>query len=196
MEAVGPGSGMHRARSPDVEQAAARLRRPRVRAALAAKRALDVLLAVAMLVALLPVFLLVGVLLAGAGEPRWLERKVRLGRGGEPVPLLRFPALPGGLGRALERLGARELPLLLCVITGRLSFVGPRPLPPGTGAGHAGPRRLMAPGLIGPAQRRGEDGHGDGELDDAYVADWTLRGDLRMLVFPRRHAPRPVSTGD
>jgi lipopolysaccharide/colanic/teichoic acid biosynthesis glycosyltransferase len=185
---------MDRARSPDVEQAAERLRRPRVRAALAAKRALDVLLAVAMLVALLPMLLLVGVLLAGAGEPRWIERRVRLGRDGQPVRLLRFPALPGGLGRALERLGARELPLLVCVITGRLSFVGPRPLPPGTG--HTGPRRLMAPGLIGPGQRRGEDGHGDGALDDAYVADWTLRGDLRLLAFPRRRAPRPVSTGD
>ena len=185
---------MDRARSPDVEQAAERLHRPRVRAALAAKRALDVLLAVAMLVALLPVLLLVGVLLVATGEPRWIERRVRLGRDGEPVRLLRFPALPSGFGRALERLGARELPLLLCVISGRLSFVGPRPLPPGTTAGHTGPRRLMAPGLIGPGQRPGEDG--EGALDDAYVADWTLRGDLRMLVFPRSRAPRPVSTGD
>ena len=53
----------------------------------------------------------------------------------------------------LERIGARELPLLFAVLRGRLSFVGPRALPPGTGYGHTGPRRLMAPGLIGPAQR-------------------------------------------
>ena len=32
--------------------------------------------------------------------------------------------------------------------------------------------------------------------DGETVADWTLRGDLRMLAFPRRRAPRPVSTGD
>jgi lipopolysaccharide/colanic/teichoic acid biosynthesis glycosyltransferase len=185
---------MDRARSPDVEQAAERLRRPRTRAALGAKRALDVLLAATMLVALLPLLVLVGLLLAfGGADGRWIERRVRLGRDGEPVRLLRFPPLPGGLGRALERLGARELPLLLCVLTGRLSFVGPRPLPPGTGSGHTGPRRLMAPGLIGPRRRPDLDG---GALDDAYVTEWTLRGDLRLLLWAGRRAPRPVSTGD
>jgi lipopolysaccharide/colanic/teichoic acid biosynthesis glycosyltransferase len=188
---------MDRARSPDVEQAAERLSRPLAHAARAAKRTLDVLLALATLVALLPLLVLVGLLLGfGGAEGRWIEREVRLGRDGEPIRLLRFPALPGGLGRALERLGARELPLLLCVLTGRLSFVGPRALPPGTGAGHTGPRRLMAPGLIGPAQRLGLDGQSAGTLDDAYVAEWTLRGDLRLLLWPRRRAPRPVSAGD
>ena len=157
---------------------------------------LDVLLAAVMLVALAPLLVLVVLLLGfGGAEGRWIERTVRLGRDGRPIRLLRFPALPGGLGRALERLGARELPLLLCVLTGRLSFVGPRALPPGTGSGHTGPRRLMAPGLIGPAQSR-VDGAGDGALDDAYVAEWTLRGDLRLLLWPRRRAPRPVSAGD
>ena len=94
---------------------------------------LDVLLAAVMLVALAPLLVLVVLLLGfGGAEGRWIERTVRLGRDGRPIRLLRFPALPGGLGRALERLGARELPLLLCVLTGRLSFVGPRALPPGT----------------------------------------------------------------
>jgi lipopolysaccharide/colanic/teichoic acid biosynthesis glycosyltransferase len=179
---------MDRERSPDVEQAAERLRRPRVRGALAAKRALDVLLAAAMLVALLPLLVLVLVLLAGAGGG-WVERQVRLGRDGEPIALLRFRALPGGLGRALERLGARELPLLACVLTGRVSFVGPRPLPAGTDSGRTGPRRLMAPGLITPPR-------GAGEPDDDYVSEWTLRGDLRLLACPRRRAPRPVSSRD
>jgi lipopolysaccharide/colanic/teichoic acid biosynthesis glycosyltransferase len=184
---------MDRASSPDVEQAAQRLRRPLTRAALAAKRALDVLLATAMLVALLPLLVLVSLLLAFAGDGRWLERGTRLGRDGEPIRLLRFAPLPGGLGPALERLGARELPLLLCVLTGRLSFVGPRALPAGTGYGHTGPRRLMAPGLIGPAVT---DGQCAGTLDDAYVTEWTLHGDLRRLLSPRRRTPRPVSTGD
>jgi lipopolysaccharide/colanic/teichoic acid biosynthesis glycosyltransferase len=188
---------MDRAWSPDVEQAAQRLGRPRARAARVTKRALDVLLAAIMLVALAPLLVLVSLLLAfGGAEGRWIERTVRLGRDGRPIRLLRFPALPGGLGRALERLGARELPLLLCVLTGRLSFVGPRALPPGSEAGHTGPRRLMAPGLIGPAHSRGLDGEGDVALDDAYVAEWTLRGDLRLLLCPRRRAPRPVSAGD
>lgn len=168
-------------RSPDVERAATRLARPRARLALAAKRGIDVVLGVAMLVSLVPLFVVVMALLAFAGEGV-LEQRVRLGRHGRPVVLTRFRELPGGaFGRALERIGARELPLLLAVVRGRLSFVGPRVLPPGTGSGHTGPRRLMAPGLIGPAQR-GCFGRTDNELDDAYVEEWTLKNDALMLV--------------
>jgi lipopolysaccharide/colanic/teichoic acid biosynthesis glycosyltransferase len=168
-------------RSPDVERAAARLARPRVRLALASKRGIDVVLGLAMLVSLIPLFVVVLVLLGFAGEG-WLDQRVRLGRHGRPVVLTRFRELPGGaLGRALERLGARELPLLFAVVRGRLSFVGPRVLPPGTGSGHTGPRRLMAPGLIGPAQR-GCFGGTDTELDDAYVETWTLWNDALMLA--------------
>jgi lipopolysaccharide/colanic/teichoic acid biosynthesis glycosyltransferase len=66
------------------------------------------------------------------------------------------------------------------VLRGRLSFVGPRALPAGTGAGHTGPRRLMAPGLIGPAQRSCAGSETD--LDDAYVERWTLWMDVRLLA--------------
>ncbi|HEY6891088.1 MAG TPA: sugar transferase, partial [Solirubrobacter sp.] len=127
-----------------------------------------------MLVALLPVLLVVLVLLGLAGDG-WFEKRERLGRNGRTVVLRRFAELPGGaFGRGLERVGARELPLLLTVLRGRLSFVGPRALAPGTGAGYTGPRRLMAPGLTGPAQRgSGGAAEADG-LDDAYVAQWTL----------------------
>ena len=65
-------------RSPDVERAAARLTRPRARLALVTKRAFDVVLAAVMLVAVLPLFVVVFLLLAFAGEG-WLELRVRLG---------------------------------------------------------------------------------------------------------------------
>src|SRR3954470_19181707 len=177
-------------RSPDVEQAAQRLRLPRVRAGLAVKRTLDVLLSLLMLVALLPVMLLVCVLLAGAGGG-WLEHRVRLGRDGPPGRLVRFRALPGGFGRGLERLGARDVPLLAAVLIGRLSFVGPRALAPGTAAGFTGPRRLLAPGLIGPAQRWATDEQSASELDDAYVTGWSLLEDVRLL-FCLRGSPDGV----
>jgi lipopolysaccharide/colanic/teichoic acid biosynthesis glycosyltransferase len=167
-------------RSPDVERAAARLGRPPARAALVVKRLLDIVLAAVMLLALLPLFAVVVALLLLAGEG-WIEQRVRLGRDGRPIVLTRFCELPGGaFGRALERIGARELPLLFAVLRGRLSFVGPRVLPPGTGSGHTGPRRLVAPGLTGPAQL-GYPGAGD-ELDDAYVERWTLWHDALMLA--------------
>jgi lipopolysaccharide/colanic/teichoic acid biosynthesis glycosyltransferase len=186
---------MDRAPSPDVEQAARRLRRPRARGALAAKRTLDVLLAAAMLVALAPLLVVLVVLLGVAGGG-WLEPRERLGRDGRPIRIYRFRALPGALGRALERLGARELPVLLAILFGRLSFVGPRALPPGTESGYTGPRRLMAPGLIGPGQRSGDDDdEGAARLDDAYVAGWSLWRDVRLLVGLERAAGATARSG-
>jgi len=167
-----------------VERAAERLGLRRARAGLAVKRGLDVLLSLLMLVVLLPVMLLVCVVLAGAGGG-WLEHRLRLGRDGRPVRLARFRELPGGLGRALERAGARDVPLLAAVLAGRLSFVGPRALAPGSAAGFTGPRRLMAPGLTGPAQRWANDSETASALDDAYVAGWSLLRDLRLLFCVR-----------
>jgi lipopolysaccharide/colanic/teichoic acid biosynthesis glycosyltransferase len=178
-------------RTPDVAQAAQRLRRPSLRAALVAKRCLDILLAVLALVALLPVILLMVVAHLG-DDGGWIERQLRLGRDGRPVALMRFRAIPGGLGDALERLGARDVLLLFAVLRGQLSFVGPRALAPGTEAGHTGPRRLMAPGLTGPAQRWAADPDSAAQLDDAYVARWSLAGDLRLLSgAARRRTPTP-----
>jgi lipopolysaccharide/colanic/teichoic acid biosynthesis glycosyltransferase len=170
-------------RSPDVERAARRLARPAVRAALTLKRLGDVLLAVTMLIALLPVLVAVLLLLLFAGDGTWIEKRQRLGRNGRKVNLARFRELPGGsFGRALERAGARELPLLFAVARGKLSFVGPRALPPGTGAGFTGPRRLMAPGLTGPAQRGFSSAEEADRLDDAYVEHWSLWVDARLLA--------------
>ena len=171
-------------RSPDVERAAARLARPYARVALLFKRLGDVLLALLMVVVLVPLFVTVLLLLAFAGDGL-LERRRRLGKNGRPIILTRFRELPGGsFGQALERAGARELPLLLTVLRGRLSFVGPRALPPGTDAGHTGPRRLLAPGLMGPAQRAFASA-AELEalrLDDAYVAHWTPWIDVKFLA--------------
>ena len=165
-------------RSPDVARAAQRLGRPTTRLALFVKRSVDVVLSLAMLVALVPLFLIVWVLLGFAGEG-YFEQRTRLGRDGHMVVLRRFRTLPGrGFGRALERIGARELPVLVAVLRGRLSFVGPSVAAPGKASGHTGPRRLMAPGLTGPAQRE----CGGIELDDVYVERWTLWVDARMLA--------------
>lgn len=177
-------------RPPDVARAAERLTRPHARASLAAKRGVDLVLALTMLVALLPVIALAALLLIG-DDDGWIERRPRLGRDGRPLRLWRFRPLPGPIGRALEKIGVRELPLLLQVVGGRLSFVGPRALPPGEGAGYTGPRRLMAPGLIGPAQRWAIDAESASELDDSYVEEWSLLGDLKLLVS-RRRRPMPV----
>ena len=177
--------------SPDVATAAERLRSPRVRAGLLAKRVLDVVISSVALVALAPVWLVCLVLLL-AGPPRTrLERRVRLGRDGRRVVLVRLGPLAGGwLGRALDRIGAREIPLLVAVVGGRLSLVGPRLLPPGEEAGHTGPRRLLAPGLTGLAQQRATSPRTAARLDDLYVERWSFGRDAALLLAAgRRRAP-------
>jgi lipopolysaccharide/colanic/teichoic acid biosynthesis glycosyltransferase len=178
-------------RPPDVARAAERLDRPRARMSLIAKRAMDLVLAVTMLVALVPLIVFVALLLL-ADDEGWVEQRMRLGRDGRPLDLWRFRPLPGRLGHVLERAGAREVPLLVAVLGGRLSLVGPRVVPPGTGAGHTGPRRLMAPGLIGPAQRWATDAEMASQLDDAYVEGWSLRGDVKLLACVRCRRALPA----
>ena len=150
-------------RSPDVERAAQRLARPRcprrARRQAAARRACSRSRCSSRCCRC---SLLVVVLLR-VRRRRRLDRAARAARPPRPRRSCssRFRELPGGaFGRALERIGARELPLLFAVLRGRLSFVGPRALPPGTGAGHTGPRRLMAPGLTGPGAARLRRGRG------------------------------------
>lgn len=173
-----------RRRPPDVEKAARRLRRPWSRVALAGKRVLDVALAIAMLIVLAPVGLLVAVLLL-AEEGEWTELRVRIGRDGRLLRLRRFRPLPGRIGEVLERAGVRDLPLLISVIAGDMSLVGPRPLPPQLSAEQGGVPRLMAPGLTGPAQQWANDPESAAELDEAYVREWTLRGDVLLLARMR-----------
>jgi len=176
-------------RPPDVLRAAERLRRPHARMRLGLKRALDLVMALAMLAALAPVLVLVTLLLLSSNQG-WVEARERVGRDGSRLRLWRFHRPPGALGAALERIGARELPLLFAVAGGGLSFVGPRALP--TDEGFEGARRLMAPGLIGPAQRWAANAETAAQLDDAYVEEWSLAGDFKLLFSFSRRRPLPV----
>ena len=149
------------------------------------KRAFDVGLAAAALLALSPVFVLVLIaelldaLLAPAdrGRPLYLETRVS---GGRPFQLRKFrimraPAIraireegmvpkvaentPGNLtavGVVLKKTGLDELPQFWSILTGEMSFVGPRPKPVAEYRVEidAGIRRraVIGAGLTGPAQ--------------------------------------------
>jgi lipopolysaccharide/colanic/teichoic acid biosynthesis glycosyltransferase len=91
-------------------------------------------------------------------------------------------------GVTLRRWSIDELPQLWNVVRGDMSLVGPRPLPLDEARhidGHFAERLRMRPGITGPWQINGRSDIPFDDmvkLDYMYVASWTMREDLRLLV--------------
>lgn len=101
------------------------------------------------------------------------------------------------LGRLLRRASLDELPQLVNVLKGDMSLVGPRPLPR---RDHLllrerdKVRYSVRPGMTGLAQVCGRNGLSFAEmmsLDARYAREWSLLGDLKILL----RTPRAVLTG-
>ena len=109
-------------------------------------RTFDLVLSSLAIVGLLPLLIPVMLLLKLTGEREVFYLQERIGRGGEPFRVFKFvtmvkgsPNLPGGyltrkddprvlpVGRILRKWKINELPQLLNVWLGQMSFVGPRP---------------------------------------------------------------------
>lgn len=129
------------------------------------KRLSDIGLALLLLAPAVPLLAAGAALVLLALGPPLLFRQTRQGRDGCPITITKLRTMSPGsapdsartppVGRLLRRSKIDELPQLLDVLAGRLSFIGPRPLPPGIMApGHPLlPRRLAPrPGLTGWAQ--------------------------------------------
>ncbi len=172
-----------------------------------AKRAVDLLVAVPLLVILAPVMLAIAVLVRRDSPGPALYRQTRIGFAGRPFTLLKFRTMVVGaehmgaglavlagddritpLGNALRRLSLDELPQLVNIVRGDMSIVGPRP----TVASqverytpHQRRRLLARPGLTGLAQVSGRNSIPWSErieIDVAYVDRWTMRRDLAIML--------------
>jgi exopolysaccharide biosynthesis polyprenyl glycosylphosphotransferase len=93
------------------------------------------------------------------------------------------------VGRFLRRTSLDELPQLLNVLRGEMSLVGPRPpLPEEVAkyAPHHYVRLSVIPGMTGPWQVGGRNLITDFEeivrLESAYIREWSLGLDLRIMV--------------
>lgn len=126
-------------------------------------------------------------------------RTMRVGADGEQAQLTSYNTSDGLLfkmdddprvtrvGQLLRRMGADELPQLFDVLAGRMSLVGPRPLPVESAAfsERDGERHLVRPGMTGLWQVSGGSTLRYREmidLDLAYVHAWTPWLDLQVLA--------------
>jgi len=145
------------------------------------KRGIDITLSLAFLPAMLVVLGLARISSSGP-----LLRRIAVhGRGGAVVEMrLLDYGRPGSIRSRLAGGRAGKLPALPAVLLGRLSLVGPRPLPASVPMEAVPWRRrllLMAPGLTGPWDRDGSPS--DSLLDDlTYIRTYTLWSDIRLLV--------------
>ncbi len=184
--------------------------RPLYGAHAAAKRAVDVLVAAMLLVALLPLLLLIAAIVRLTSVGPVLFRQERMGLDGRAFEMLKFRSMPVDaeantgpvfatindpratrVGRVLRRLSLDELPQLWNVLRGEMSLVGPRPERqsfiddfrrrfPGYMLRHA-----VRSGMTGWAQVNGL--RGDSSLEDRlqydieYIDSWSLLLDAEIL---------------
>jgi len=108
------------------------------------KRCIDLAVAIVLLLVLSPVLAVAAIAVKCSGSGPIFFRQVRVGRGGKPFDILKLRTMrttrsPGPLitgagdprvtrvGRVLRRWKVDELPQLVNVLRGEMSFVGPRP---------------------------------------------------------------------
>lgn len=161
------------------------------------KPLLDYLMALTLLLLLSPLFLLISLLLAihYLGNPFFVQRRV--GRKGKEFSLIKFRsfACEGDhksitwIGAFIRKSSLDELPQLINILSGQMSFVGPRPLLPEyipyyTQEENA--RHQVKPGLTGLSQLRfGNSNEWDKRMkaDVEYVHKQSLFLDCRILVL-------------
>jgi len=162
-----------------------------------AKRAIDLVVAAVLLVTFAPLFLFVGLVVAAdVGLPLvfWQQRP---GMQGRPFKLYKFRTMAdaydsegqrktdnarvSAVGDFLRRSRLDELPQLLNILKGEMSFVGPRPLLPVDQPGDSRLRLLVRPGLTGWAQIKG--GRQICPADKAALDAWYVRNVSLTLDF-------------
>jgi exopolysaccharide biosynthesis polyprenyl glycosylphosphotransferase len=124
----------------------------------------------------------------GADAMRADLRRHSIHGNGEGLLKLRNDPRITPIGAKLRRWSIDELPQLWNVLRGAMSLVGPRPLPLDEAllvSGHFEIRSQVRPGITGTWQTHGRSDipfEDMVKLDYTYVASWSLREDIRLLV--------------
>jgi sugar transferase (PEP-CTERM system associated) len=176
------------------------------------KRAFDLLVSLVLFVATAPVMLVTALAIKLESPGPVIFRQVRVGRAGRPFTVLKFRSMRAdaekdgvarwatagdarvtAVGRIIRKLRIDELPQLINVLRGEMSFVGPRPERPEFVAGLKEQipfydlRHSVKPGLTGWAQVRYcygasvEDARTKLQFDLYYVKNHSLFLDILVL---------------
>lgn len=183
------------------------------------KHALDFTFAFILLILLLPLLLLTSLLIRWSSPGNVLFTQTRVGYGEKNFQIYKFRTMvPNAtqvgplltehndpritpIGKWLRRTSIDELPQLLNILKGEMSFIGPRPEIPAIVASYTPEQRQVfqvRPGLSGWAQVNGRDELSiDVKLgyDLVYVKAVSLRFDLKIffLTFPALLSSRGVN---
>jgi lipopolysaccharide/colanic/teichoic acid biosynthesis glycosyltransferase len=167
------------------------------------RRAIESLLAAAVLGLAAPLLAAAALAALAHGSGPAIERVARIGHHGRPFTLYRLRVRAGGVGRLLRLCRIEDVLQLINVLKGEMALVGPRPEAPGSVAEHARwiprwrDREAVRPGVTGWAQvhqavsplERGGSLAGARRMlgyDLYYVQHQSLRFDLRILLATLR----------
>lgn len=175
------------------------------------KRIFDIICAAAALTLLSPLLLLIALAVRLDSPGPVFYRQTRVGLGGKTFPMYKFRSMVsnadriGGYqtqqgdprvtrsGRWLRRTSLDELPQLVNVLTGDMSFVGPRPDVPQQQTLYSREdwicRHSVRPGITGLAQatlRSEATSEQRLQLDLQYINEHSLLFDLKILLMTAR----------
>ena len=172
------------------------------------KRIFDAFFGVLLLICLSPLMLVLAIWIKLDSKGPVLFKQERVGRNGKRFTIYKFRSMSDDAphqmatsefdtalsyitrsGQLMRKTSLDELPQLVNVVKGEMSFIGPRPLIPKEEKvlrlRHANGAESLAPGITGLAQVRGRDELTDTQkanYDGEYASNVTLRGDFSILM--------------
>ena len=169
----------------------------------AIKRVMDFVFAAILLVAFSPLMLVVAVLIKIDSRGPVFFRQERVGKDGKIFTIFKFRSMVFDndmrdysrkdeythVGKLIRRLSLDELPQLVNVFLGQMSFVGPRPWVVEYWNNMNKEERTRAsvrPGITGLAQVKGRNGisiFSKIEYDIIYVQNFSFRQDVKIILM-------------
>ena len=167
------------------------------------KRILDLIIAIVLMIILLIPMIIIGILIKLDSKGPVLFKQERTGKNGKIFLLYKFRSMAGDndvhdfsksdkhtkIGTILRKLSLDELPQLINILKGEMSFIGPRPWIPDYYENmneHQRHRNDVLPGITGLAQAKGRNNISiisKINYDLEYVQNYSLIQDIKIFFL-------------